>query len=69
MSKSNNKCAPFFEVLRGGKGFEWTPECEQVFEALKAHLSESPILLKLIKGEQLIIYLAISVYSISVVLV
>lgn len=60
---------PFFDILEGGKRFEWTPECEQPFEDLKVHLNEPHILSKPIEGEQLIVYLAVSSYSISTVLV
>ena len=36
--KSTDKCVPFFNLLRGNKKFEWTDECEQAFQALKAHM-------------------------------
>lgn len=44
VSRSSDKCAPFFNILEGGKRFEWTSECEEAFEALKVHPSEPPIL-------------------------
>ena len=31
ISKSTDKCIPFFNLLRGNKKFEWTDECEQAF--------------------------------------
>lgn len=51
VSKSNDKCASFFNVLKWRKKFEWTQECEQAFETLKIHLSETPILSKPFKWE------------------
>lgn len=68
ISKSTDKCIPFFNLLKGGKKFEWTEECETTFQALKAHLSQPPILAKLEVGESLILYLATTEHAISSVL-
>ena len=40
VSRSNDKCQPFFQVLK--KGFHWDNHCEEVFSALKTYLS-SPL--------------------------
>ena len=37
VSRATNKCLPFFCMLK--KSFEWTAECQQAFEDLKAYLS------------------------------
>ena len=37
VSKATKKCLSFFKVLR--KAFEWTDECQQAFEDLKAYLA------------------------------
>ena len=42
VSRATDKCLPFCRTLK--KSFEWTTECQQVFEDLKAYLS-SPLLL------------------------
>ena len=42
VSRARDKCLPFFHTLK--KSFEWTVECQQAFEELKAYLS-SPLLL------------------------
>ena len=42
VSKATDKCLPFFRVLR--KSFEWTYECQQVFENLKAYLTSTSLL-------------------------
>ena len=51
VSKSKDRCLPFFNLLRGGKKFEWSEECELAFQDLKKHLAEPPILSKPIIGE------------------
>ena len=38
VSPTTDRCAPFFDVLKGSKKFEWTDKCEQAFLALKEHL-------------------------------
>ena len=63
---STDKCVPFFNLLRGNKKFEWTEECKQAFQALK---SQPPILSKLVEKETLFIYLAITEYAASAVLI
>ena len=35
--RATDKCLPFFRTLK--KSFEWTIECQQAFEDLKAYLS------------------------------
>ena len=67
VSRATDKCLPFFHTLK--KLFEWTAECQQAFEDLKAYLS-SPLLLSPSKpGEELFLYLAVSLVAISATLV
>ena len=40
MSRSSDKCQPFFQVLK--KAFHWDAHCEEAFLALKTYLS-SPL--------------------------
>ena len=42
VSRATDKCLPFFRILK--KSFEWTDECQQAFEELKAYLSAPPLL-------------------------
>ena len=58
VSRATNKCLSFFHMLR--KSFEWTVECQQVFEDLKAYLSSPPLLSTSKPGEELFLYLAVS---------
>ena len=69
ISKSTDKCVPFFNLLRRSKKIQWTEECEEAFQALKRHLAQPPVLAKPIDGETLFIYLAVTEYAISAALV
>ena len=67
MSSATNKCLPFFRTLK--KSFEWTAECQQAFEDLKAYLSSPPLLSPSQPREELFLYLAVSPTAVSVALV
>ena len=67
MSKATDKCLPFFRTLK--KSFEWTTECQQAFEELKAYLSAPPLLSPSQPGEELFLYLAVSPTAIGVALI
>ena len=67
VSRASDKCQPFFQVLK--KAFQWDTKCEEAFSALKTYLSSPPILVSPIEGELLTLYLAVSDFSISAVLV
>ena len=69
ISKSTDKCLPFYNLLRGNKKFEWIEECERAFLDLKAHLAEPPVLSKPTAGEPLFLYLAVTEDAASAVLV
>ncbi|XP_057545947.1 uncharacterized protein LOC130824940 [Amaranthus tricolor] len=68
LSKSADKCSPFFKTIKQQK-FEWTAEAEESFRQLKEHLSTLPKLVSPIKGEKLVLYVSVSEYSLSGVLV
>ena len=67
MSRATDKCLPFFRTLK--KSFEWTDECQQVFEELKAYLSAPPLLSPSQPGEELFLYLAVSPTAVSAALI
>ena len=69
VSRSTDKCLPFFNVLRGSKEFAWTEKCERAFEELKVYLGHASILAKPLSGEKLSPYLAVSKHAVSSVLV
>ena len=67
VSRASDKCQPFFQVPN--KAFQWDAKCEEAFTALKTYLSSPPILVSPIEGELLTLYLAVSDFSTSAVLV
>ncbi|GKV12093.1 hypothetical protein SLEP1_g23290 [Rubroshorea leprosula] len=78
ISKSADKCLPFFKVLRTAaqkdetgkpQKFNWTTECQVAFDELKAYLGSLPLLTKAQEGEILYLYLGISDTAVSSVLV
>ncbi|KAK0570756.1 hypothetical protein LWI29_005946 [Acer saccharum] len=69
ISKSSERCLPFFNTLRKNKTFEWNDDCEKAFQDLKAYLKSPPLLSKPKDNETLFIYLAVSDTAVSAVLV
>ena len=67
ISKVTNKCLAFFKFLK--KTFEWTDECQKAFQDLKAYLTATPLLSPSIPGEELYLYLAVSLHAVSSVLI
>ena len=65
--KATDKCLPFFKTLK--KAFAWTEECETAFQKLKHYLSNSPLLSLSKEGEDLFLYLAVSVTEVSTALI
>ena len=51
------------------KSLSWDEKCEEAFTALKTYLSSPPILVSPVEGELLTLYLAVSDFSTSAVLV
>ena len=49
ISRSADRCRPFFQLLHKWKGFEWTKECALAFQQLKEYLSRPPIMSRLEK--------------------
>ena len=67
VSKSSDKCRPFFQVLK--KAFHWDAKCKEAFSTLKTYLSSPPVLVSPSKGELLTLYLVDSDFSTSSALV
>ena len=67
VSKATDKCFPFFKTLK--KAFAWTEECETAFQELKHYLSNPPLLSLSKEGEDLFLYLAVSVTTVSATLI
>uniref|UniRef100_A0A2N9IYR7 Uncharacterized protein n=1 Tax=Fagus sylvatica TaxID=28930 RepID=A0A2N9IYR7_FAGSY len=60
ISRSADKCKPFFRLLGKRSRFEWDEECSVAFQAIKAYLSTPPCLSIPNPGEPLFLYLAVS---------
>ena len=69
VSRSTDKCLPFYDILRGNKSFEWSEECENAFQQLKRYLATPPVLAKPVEGEPLFLYIAVSATAVSGVLI
>ena len=65
--RATDKCLPFFRTLK--KYFEWTAECQQAFEDLKAYLCSPPLLSPSKPREELFLYLAVSSAAVSAALI
>ncbi|XP_074355754.1 uncharacterized protein LOC141695406 [Apium graveolens] len=69
ISKSGDKCLPFFKALKKVKDFSWTNESQEAFEELKKKMVQALLLVKPVLNETLYLYLAISENALSAVLV
>ena len=58
-----------FKVLKGNTNFEWGEVQSQAFKKLKEHLYSLPTLARPITGETLYLYIAITLRTVSAVLV
>uniref|UniRef100_A0A2N9GE52 Reverse transcriptase domain-containing protein n=1 Tax=Fagus sylvatica TaxID=28930 RepID=A0A2N9GE52_FAGSY len=68
ISRSADKCKPFFRLLGKRSKFVWNKECSVAFQGIKAYLS-TPMPINPNLGEPLFLYLAVSDHAVSAVLV
>ncbi|XP_021808476.1 uncharacterized protein LOC110752181 [Prunus avium] len=80
LSRSTDKCRPFFKALKKGQKEKWDEECEEAFQNLKTYLTCAkklsrstdkcrPLLSKPVPGEDLFVYLAVSNSAINSALI
>ena len=69
ISRSADRCRPFFLLMNKWKGFEWTEECALAFQQLKEYLSRPPIMSSLETDEVLFSYIAVAPHAVSLVLI
>ncbi|CAL8135806.1 unnamed protein product [Prunus armeniaca] len=69
LSRSTDKCRPFFKALKKGHKDKWDDECEAAFQNLKTYLISPPLLSKPIPCEDLYIYLVVSDSTVSSALI
>ena len=69
ISRSANRCRPFFLLINKWKGFKWTEECVIAFQQLKHYLARPSIMSSLEPDEVLFAYIAVTPYAVSLVLI
>ena len=69
ISKSSERCLPFFNTIRKNKIFEWNDDCEKALQDLKTYLKSPPLLSKPKDDKTLLIYLAVSDTAVSAILI
>ena len=69
ISRSVDKCKPFFLLLHKWKEFKWSDECIVAFQQLKQYLSRPPIMSNPVVDEVLFTYIAVAFFAISFVLI
>ncbi|XP_042415305.1 uncharacterized protein LOC122004494 [Zingiber officinale] len=69
ISRSADRAAPFFKVLRKTSKFQWDEGCTRAFEELKKYLEALPSLFKSVVGEPLWVYLSATPEVVGAVLV
>uniref|UniRef100_A0A2N9GE01 Integrase catalytic domain-containing protein n=1 Tax=Fagus sylvatica TaxID=28930 RepID=A0A2N9GE01_FAGSY len=60
ISRSADRCQPFFQLLKKGTTFKWDDNCISAFEDLKKYLSSSLLMSNPTPSEPLFLYLAVS---------
>ena len=68
ISKFSDRCRPFYQFLKKWKGFRWDDECEKAFQDLKEYLTQAPMLTAPEPEKELFMYLSVSDYVVSAVL-
>ena len=69
ISRSADRCRPFFQLLHKWKRFEWNEECALAFQRLKDYFSWLPIMSKTEKEEVYFAYIVVASHAICLVLV
>nr|XP_023886039.1 uncharacterized protein LOC111998168 [Quercus suber] len=69
ISRSADRCKPFFLLLNKWKGFEWTEECTLAFQQFKEYLTRPPIMSSPKIDEVLFAYVIVALYAVSLVLI
>nr|XP_023906681.1 uncharacterized protein LOC112018356 [Quercus suber] len=69
ISRSADRCKPFFSLINKWKDFEWNAECTSAFQQLKDYLSRPPIMSSPEPDEVLFAYIAMVPHAVSLVLI
>jgi hypothetical protein len=69
IAKSGEKALPFFKLMKCTGKFEWNPEADKAFTELKRYLTSPPIMVAPTFRKPLLLYIATTPRTASVVLV
>ena len=69
ISRSADRCRPFFLLINKWKNFEWTKDCAEAFQQLKDYLARPPVMSSPEPDEVLFAYIAVASYVVSLVLI
>ena len=69
ISKSADRCRPFYLLINKWKGFEWSEDYIVAFQQLKEYLSRPPVISSLEADEVLYAYIAVAPHAVSLVLI
>lgn len=69
VSRSGDRCRPFYQLLKKWKGFHWTEDCNLAFKDLKSYLACPPILSRPDSKKDLYMYLVVFDHVVSSVMV
>ena len=69
ISRSTDRCRPFYLLINKWKGFEWSEDCTATFQQLKEYLLRPPIISILAADEVLYAYILVASHTVSLVLI
>jgi hypothetical protein len=69
MAKLAERSLPFLKVLKGSRTFEWGPEQQDAFDALKEYIQKLPMLASPQSDQPLILYVSVTHTTVSEALV
>ena len=69
ISRSTDRCKPFFLLINKWKGFEWTEECATAFQQLKDYLAQPSIMSSPEPDEVHFAYITVAPYAVILVLI
>ena len=69
ISRSTDRCRPFYLLINKWKGFEWFEDCIVAFQQLKEYLSQPPIMSSPEADEVLYAYIVVASHAVSLVLI
>ena len=69
ISRSADRCRPFFLLINKWRSFEWSTECDAAFQQLKDYLARPPVMSSPEPDEVLFAYIAVASHAVSLVLI